>query len=498
MKRLILAALMFAGAANAGPWAPPGDARLRTDVELLRTYGYILGPVDAWPLPWAQINRGLERAQAGGAMPPHIAAAVRRVQTLSEYERKKSRYMVRASATNEANLVRGFDRVARNPGEATVAASHDLGPLSVTWGGTWQSDGTDGQRATQFKNGFSPDPSFVALKIGSNWALYGGWVETFWGPGHDGAMIFSTSARPFPKVGFRRLEPFTIDAPVLRWLGPTTFDVFVGKANEQRDFNDPVIIGMRFAFQPTPYFEIGLHRGLMLCGEGRPCDLKTIGRALIGVGDFDNTGSLNEPGNQVAGFGMSYRRPIGKSGYTLKLTFDSTAEDADNILIEQFARQAGVGISGPMGTEGALIDAGFEYVDSQAARFLGKLMGGQIFPGSTYNNFIYTDGWTYGRRPLGLSLDGDTRAITVHTALTDTRNRRWHLAARHIDLNINEVPSYRISKSRELIGQFEAGVNWPTAIGDVRAQARLQHNAPDTPDRSPTLLQGEIAWTTRF
>lgn len=498
MKRLAALFLLAAAPAMAGPWAAGGDARMRTDVELLRTYGLIQGPVDAWPLPWAQINRGLDRAEAAEPLPPHVMMAVQRLRKQSDYESGKSRYMARLSATNEANLVRGFDRVARNPGEATIAASHDLGALSVTLGATWQSNGTDGQRATQFKNGFSPDPSFVALKLGSNWALYGGWVETFWGPGHDGSMIFSNSARPFPKVGFRRLEPFTIDAPVLRWLGPTSFDVFVGRADEKREFNNPMIIGMRFAFQPTPYFEIGLHRGMMLCGQNRPCDFRTVARSLIGFNDFDNTGTLNEPGNQVAGFGMSYRRPIGKSGHILKLTFDSTSEDADNVLIEQFARQIGVGISGPVGTQGALIDAGFEYVDSQAARFLGRLQGGETFPGSTYNNFIYTDGWTYGRRPLGLSLDGDTRAITVHAALTDTRNRRWHLSARHIDLNVNEIPSYRISKSRELIGQFEAGVNWPTAIGDIRAQARLQHDAPDTPGRSPTLVQGELAWTTRF
>jgi hypothetical protein len=200
----------------------PGDARLRTDVELLRAHGYILGPVNAWPLPWAQINRGLERAQGAGPLPPHIAAAVQRITALSEYNGKKSRYMVRAAATNDASLVRGFERVARNPGEVTVSASHDLGALHITWGGTWQSDGTDRQRATQFRNGFSPDPSFAVLKLGSNWVLYGGWIDTWWGAGHDGSMIFSTSARPIPKVGFRRLEPFTIDAPVLRWLGPVS------------------------------------------------------------------------------------------------------------------------------------------------------------------------------------------------------------------------------------------------------------------------------------
>lgn len=499
MKAFVLAvALLVGGAASASPWVGPGDARLRTDVELLRTYGYIIGPVDAWPLPWSQINRGIERAQADGALPPHVFAAVERLARQSEYNGHKTKFMVRATATNDAALVRTFERVARNQGEVTASASHDLGPLHVTWGGTWQSDGSPDQIATESKNGFSPDPSFVALRLGSNWAAYGGWIDNWWGAGQDGAMLFSTSARPMPKIGFRRLEPFTIDAPVLRWLGPTTFDVFVAIANEKRDHNNPAMMGMRLAFQPTPYFEIGLNRGIQVCGSGRPCNAKTIGRALIGFGDFDNTGTPDEPGNQLAGFDMSYRRKIGNTGQILKLTFATTAEDADNILIEQFARQIGVGISGPVGKEGALLDAGFEYLDSQATKLFGVLTADHPYPGSTYNNFIYTDGWTYGRRPVGHSLDGDARSMTIYSALTDTRNRRWHLSGRSIVLNLHSLPSYRISKTREEIALLEGGVNWPTKFGDIRAAARLQHNAPDTPDSSPTLVQGEIGWTTRF
>ncbi|MCG2842374.1 capsule assembly Wzi family protein [Sandaracinobacter sp. RS1-74] len=498
MRRLAALFLLMAAPAAADPWVGPGDARLRTDIELLRAHGYIVGPIDAWPLPWSQINRGLQRAQADGALPPHLAAAVGRVRTLSEFAGRKTHFELRASATNEAALVRTFDRVARNRADASVSASHDLGNLHVTWGGSWQSDGNDGRPATQHGNGFAPDPSYVALRLGSNWALYGGWFDNWWGAGHDGAMLFSSSARPMPRVGFRRLEPFNIDFPLLRWLGPVTFDMFVGIADEQRDFDNPAMIGMRFAFQPTPWFEIGLNRGLQLCGSGRPCDARTIGKALIGFGDFDNTGTLDEPGNQLAGFDMSYRRPIGDTGQILKLHFATTAEDADNILIEQFARQIGAGISGPVGKDGALLDAGFEYVDSQAAKFFGRLMGSSAYPGSTYNNFIYYDGWTYGRRPIGHSLDGDARALTMHLALTDTRNRRWNLAARHIMLNLNNYETYRISQKREEIVQWEGGVNWPTRIGDVKAATRLQYNAPNTPTRDPFLVQGEISWTTRF
>jgi hypothetical protein len=498
---LITAGLVATGAA-AGPWAPPGDARMRTDVELLAAHGYIIGPVNAWPLPWGQIDHGLARAREANGLAPDVLAAVGRLETLSEMNRRATNFTVRAQATNSASLVRGFDRVARNPGDVTVAAAHDLGRLHVQWGATWISDGTPGQRATRFQNGFSPDPSFAALRMG-NWALYGGWIDTWWGAGRDGSLLFSTSARPFPKVGIRRLQPYSIDFPVLRWLGPVSFDMFAGVVTEKRDFDNPGVIGMRLAFQPTRYFEIGLNRGLMLCGSGRPCDLRIIGQALLGIGDFDNTGTFDEPGNQIAGFDMAYRRPIGTSGDVLKLHFEAIAEDADNILIEQFARQIGAGVSGPLGSGGALYDAGLEYTDTQGSLLLAPLRIGwktanEVFPGSVYNHFIYTDGWTYGRRPIGYSLDGDARAMTVHVAITDERNRRWHLSARNILLNMNEFDSYRVSKTRERIGVLTGGVNWPTRMGDVRAEVRLQHGAPDTPDRNPTLVQGEIGWTTRF
>jgi hypothetical protein len=501
MRGLLVWALLAAAtplvAVAAAPLAAPGDARLRTDVELLRAHGYVLGPIDAWPLPWAQINRGVERARADPALPPHLQAAVNRVARLSAFHQQRTSYAVRAAVTNDAALVRTFDRVARNQADASVSAAHDRGALWVQWGVSWQSDGTERQEATRHGNGFSPDPTQVVLSLG-NWAVYGGWMDTWWGAGQDGAMLFSTSARPMPRFGFRRLEPFSIDAPVLRWLGPTTFDFFVAIADEQRDFDNPAMVGMRLAFQPTPWFEIGLNRGLQLCGSGRPCDARTWARALLGFNDFDNTGTPDEPGNQIAGFDMSYKRPIGQTGQVLKLYFATTAEDADNVLIEQFARQIGVGISGPVGDKGTLLDAGFEYVDSQAAKFFGQLMGGETWPGSTYNNFIYTDGWTYGRRPVGHSLDGDARAMTVHWALTDPDNRRWNMAARHIVLDVTDRGSHRISANREEIVQLEAGVNWPTRIGDVKAAARLQKNGPDTPGREPTWVQGELAWTTRF
>src|SRR3546814_18399912 len=82
--------------------------------------------------------------------------------------------------------------------------------------------------------------------------------------------------------------------------------MFVGDLGNRRDFDNTKVIAMRFDFAPAPGLEIGLNRALQLCGDNRPCGFNTIGTALTGFGNADNTGTPNEPGNQLAGCDLSY------------------------------------------------------------------------------------------------------------------------------------------------------------------------------------------------
>ena len=500
--RLLAWGLMLAlcGPAAGSVWVEPGDRRLRADIELMKAHGLIKGPIDSWPLPWRSIEDAI--AVAGQhALPPAVEAAVRRVAALAERQQSRSRFEARASVTNEPALVRDFGSPARNAADLQLRAEHDLAPeVTFTYGVSYTSPGTDRQAITTERgNGFSLRPLQVAAVV-ENLILYAGYTELWWGPGQDGALLFSTSARPFPKAGVKLADARRIDAPVLRWLGPMRFDIFAGVLDEERDFRNTVVGGMRVEFEPTPGLTVGLSRGLQLCGEGRPCGIGTILRAIIGLGDLDNTGTPFEPGNQLAGFDLQYRFPIGRGGDAATLYFDTIAEDEDNIIIEQFARQGGVRFAGPVGTRGASYSFGVEITDTLASTFFGP----RRFPGSMYNNFIYTDGFTYQRRPIGYSLDGDARMFTVHGSHTDLSNRRWYGAFRLIDLNVSagrlnpDLVVNRVSQSRERIAMASAGVEWPTRVGDLRFEARVQDNAPDTPGRAPLRVQGEFGWVTRF
>lgn len=490
MRGALAGLLLCAGAASAGPWADPGDARLRADIELMRSAGLIAGPTESWPLPWAQIDRGLVLAE-GLALPPGVAAAVRRVQALSDYNRQRNRFRGEVRLTNEPALVRGFQETARGDVDMEVGAEHDLSRLTFGWGLGYIRRGDT--PATERGGGVQFRPLFAAMHLG-NWAFYGGHVETDWGPSHEGGLLFSTSARPFPKVGFKLLEPRPIRFPVLKWLGPVRFDVFGGVLDEERDFRNTAVVAMRLEFEPRPGVTVGLNRAMQLCGRGRPCDVRTFVNAFIGLGDADNTGTPDEPGNQLAGFDLAYAFRLGRAGHGGKLFFETVAEDADNILIEQFARRGGGRLHGPIGRSGATYSAGIEYVDSLASNFFG----GNKFPGSLYNNFIYTSGFTYDRRPIGFSLDGDTRMLSFDLAVTDARNRRAYASVREANINVSEDLRHRISRSSERFVIATLGTELPTRFGDVRLELRAQGDQPDTPGAKDGTVQVEAGWRTRF
>lgn len=484
----IAALMLLAQPAFAAPWADVGDRQLRMDVEILKSAGIIRGPVNSWPLPWAQIDNGINSI-GSAPLAPQVAAALARVRALSERARQTSTREITIAATNKVQLVRDFGGGARQKVDAAYHGEIDTGAFFVSYGVSYRSNdvGKD----------YNFEPGYVAVKSG-NWAVYAGFNEVWFGPGNDGTLLFSNSARPFPKVGVRRLSPDPLNIPILKWLGPVKVEAFAGILNEQRDYRNPLVMGMRVAFEPVTGLEIGLQRGIQMCGSGRKCTARSFGKAWFGLGNADDGNLNNDPGNQLAGFDISYARMVGQ--VTTKVYFEGIAEDRKNLGLAHYARLGGVQLAGPIGNRGAMWSGFVEYTDTLGS----KLFGGDSSPGVLYNNFIYTTGFTYKGRPIGYSLGGDTRVLTVSGSATDTRNRRYYGSFRHIDLNVTallfagEPPRNPISSSPETIKVYTVGTEIPTRVGDIRIEGRLQDDAPNTPGTSKLYPAIEVALRTRF
>jgi hypothetical protein len=275
-------------------------------------------------------------------------------------------------------------------------------------------------------------------------------------------------------------------------------EAFAGMLNESREHDNPLIMGMRVAFEPVRGLEIGVHRAMQMCGDDRPCNARSFGKAWFGVGTANGGNTDTDPGNQLAGFDLSFARMIGT--VTTKAYFEALADNRQNLSLTQYARLGGVQLSGPIGNRGSSWAGFVEYSDSKGSDFFG----GRSYPGSTYNDAIYTGGFTYRGRPIGHSLDGDTRTLTISGSATDTRNRRYYASFRSIDLNVtaalfaDQAPRNRISATRERIRVLTAGAEVPTRLGDLRLEARLQSDAPDTPGTSRLRPAVEVALRSRF
>ena len=55
----IIAYVLMTSNVSAQQWAPVGDSNLRRDVELLKIYNIIQGPVNTWPMSWRQITSNI-------------------------------------------------------------------------------------------------------------------------------------------------------------------------------------------------------------------------------------------------------------------------------------------------------------------------------------------------------------------------------------------------------------------------------------------------------
>ena len=485
---LILTALV-APPTLAAPWADSGDRQLRSDIETLKGAGIIRGPVNSWPLPWAQIDNGINSIGTA-PLAPHVGAALARVRRLSARAQLVKTHQIDIAGTNRVQLARDFGGGAREKADMAYRVELDTGAFFVSSG--------VGYRPGQTGKDYHFEPGYIAVKSG-NWAAYVGYTELWFGPGNDGTLLFSNSARPFPKIGIRRLSPDPLNIPVLRWLGPVKVEAFGGMLTEQRDYKNPLVMGMRVAFEPTPGLEIGLQRAIQICGSGRRCNARSFGKAWFGLGSADNSQSRdNDPGNQLAGFDISYARAIGP--VTAKLYFEGIAEDRKNLALAHYARLSGVQLAGPIGQGGTMWSGFVEYTDTLGA----KLLGGSTAPGVLYNNLIYTSGYTYKGRPIGYSLGGDTRVLTVSGSAVDTRNRRYYGSFRNIDLNVTaaqfagSAPRNPVSATAETIQVYTLGAEVPTRVGDIRIEARLQNDAPDTPGTSKLYPAIEVALRSRF
>lgn len=474
-------ALIITSPAHSQQWADTGDSALRRDVELLKAYNIIRGPINTWPISWKQITKGLDNS-TNDDLPAHVMRAIERVKNKSPNKAWRFKSDVRLS--NEPNLIRGFGGAARADADLTLSAEHHSQKFSAKVAVNYQKDHP--------YNEVTLDGSYLAATIG-NWSVYAGAIDRWWGPGQDNTLMLSTNARPMMSAGLRRNDPKPFKTKWLSWMGPWTWDMFVANMGQERHIPNALIAGMRLGFEPLKGFEVGLSRSLQLCGDNRPCSFNTWTRALISVGDLDNTGTGNEPGNQLASIDFSYSHRFGNK--TLRAYISGTAEDQHIVTPFQYARLLGATLTSPIGNKGDMLTINPEWSDSGnvLAWFFGERRGGVI-----YRHHIYQTGHRYAGRSLGHSFDNDSKLISLSTTYTRSSGDSYRLSLRTATLNWDGTNRNIVSLTPQKYKSAEFSATNQFDFGRLQANVSVQTKAVTLTQGALPRFTAGISWQKEF
>jgi len=139
--------------------------------------------------------------------------------------------------------------------------------------------------------------AYVGMNL-ANWQISFGKQSLWWGPGEEGAMLFTNNAEPLNKM-FRINRVSPIHLPwVFGYLGDIRMEFFLGQMSGQEFVNNgegegvrnagfqgqygknlspqPFLSGGKISFKFTPNFEISMSKTTLYGGPGNPLTLKTL------------------------------------------------------------------------------------------------------------------------------------------------------------------------------------------------------------------------------
>jgi hypothetical protein len=394
--------------AQALPFLPPGDLRLRHELQMAADAGQV--PLaTTWPIPTLDL-------------PPESREALR-AYTQPGSARDAGWF---ANGGSRPMRLRSFADTPREHGEIGVQAGWAAGDYA---GGTFRvSYAFDPQDDRHYRF----DDSYVAWRAG-NWWLSAGFQQRWWGPGHDGSLILSNNARPLPSLALTRASSKPFESKWLSWIGPWNLTTFMGKFEDGNSgYPHPLLWGMRVNFRPLRSLEIGLSRTAQWCRPG-VCDASAFGDVLLARDNRgENVSAENEPGNQLAGLDLRWRLP---AGIPAAVYAQMNGESIDNRDWRPRRQTVLVGAEVWSAADGGGSWRAF-------AEFAGTRCGEWSTPaadrspwGCAYESGLFSGGYRTRGRVIGHAADRDSQVFTLGGLYAPAAGPAFEMRVRRAKLN---------------------------------------------------------------
>ena len=454
LRTLALATLLLGPVqAWAAPWAEVGDAQLRSDIETLAMAGIIDNLTTQWPVPWTRI---LDRLAVSGSLtgqPSWVVDAAERIrrQAAGQMTQDTSSFSAYFDATNAPEVVRGFDALGRQNVQTQ-------GTLSWNGESTFIQLSAGAQSHDHFDTeSVVLDGTYIAQQIHGA-AVYAGYMTHWWGPGWISALSLSNNARPIPQIGISRIDSSPFKTKWLSWLGPWQAEFFVGVLDSDLLPTHTLVDGLRFNFNPAPGLDIGVERMDEACGRGHPCN-------PLNYFDLSNNDAHPSKTNDQGDFDIKYSREVG--GIALSVYLQVMNEDSNPFYHSGSSHLFGMTGWVPVGATRVRITA--EFTDTIPTTDIFNF--GTYEYGFAYNDYKYPGGLRFRDRDLGFSLDTDSKLATLQASWLGSHDVTWTLTYHHADVNV--APPVGAEVYIEPIPNLVSSAAVPIDIGEVRASFPL-------------------------
>jgi hypothetical protein len=408
--------------AQALPFLPPGDTRLRHQVQMAADEGQV--PLaTTWPIPTLDLPKE-SRDQFRSNLQPGSA--------------QDAGWFVNGAA--KPTRLRTFADTPRENGEIGLQAGWAAGDYA---GGAFRvSYAFDPQDDKEVRF----DDTYVAWRAG-NWWLSAGFQQRWWGPGHDGSLILSNNARPLPSLALTRASSKPFESKWLSWIGPWNLTTFMGKFEEGNSgFEHPLLWGMRVNFRPLDSLEIGLSRTAQWCRPG-VCDFGAFGDVLLGRDNREeNVATEDEPGNQLAGVDVRWKLP--RVPAAVYWQFNGESIDNGNWRPRLLTQLVGAELWSGAAPGGSSWRAFVEFAGTRCSEFGTKRPSSELW-GCAYENGTFTGGYRTRGRVIGHSADRDSRVYTLGGLYVPAAGPAIEVRLRRAELNRNAIlaasPSHTVA-----------------------------------------------------
>jgi len=419
MKKFLVLILFLTLSINSSPWVSVEDISLRLKLDSLSLCEINIPNISKFPYNLSNVYNEIEELD--------LSKKTEKCQRLISELHDHIKESVNNSSFKIGFESEGYEQKLQSFGDRQISSKNLFIETEAT-SNNWSFK----IRATKLENNHTKnlrfDESYISYTF-NNKIITLGRTSKWWSPSWEDSLILSNNARPSVGLSFRNNLASSLDFPLLSFLGPLNYEIFINQLEEDRFIPKAKLVGAYVSFSPHSRFNFSLFRTGQIGGQGRPENLKTLGNFIIGR---DNTGTdgisgNNEPGNQLAGGDFSLRLTKDKN---LEVFGQIVGEDQSNLVPTRTIYNLGLGYSFKSFKKPNKIIV--EHTDTDVHTTYSGVKGVNI----AYNHHIYRDGYRYYKKPIGASIDADSQKSSL--SYYQEINSKSFVKVRLLKADINE------------------------------------------------------------